>query len=295
MDPGLPAVSSLRPMTDWAAVLADGSALPDGDLEPVLDELLDALASPDPVLRDERAYPVLVTWIGRGDLDARLADLGDRAAATLRHPEIQARTFAALVLAAAVSRDTAATAEAGAEAGAGAGVLDAVAVRRWRDAFAGWYAAEADLRGWDERLGWLHAVAHGADALDEFGASPRLERADLLGLLELAAGRLTTPTGYLFAHQEDDRLAYALTRLLARPELTEADAVGWLDGIRRFLEAGTPGPVPAEASNTIRTLRCLYVMVDRGVRGDTVLRPPHRAPVLAALGGTLAVAFPGQA
>jgi hypothetical protein len=287
MDPGPQAIGSVRDMTDWAAVLADGRALPDEELGSVLDELVEALASPDPVLRDERAYRVLVTWIGRGDLDGRLAQLGDRAAAMLRHPEIQARTFAALVLAAAVNRDTA--------AGAAAGVLDAATVRRWREAFAGWYAAEADLRGWDERLGWLHAVAHGADALDEFGVSPRLERADLLGLLELAAGRLTTPTGYLFAHQEDDRLAYALTRLLARPELAEADAVGWLDGIRRFLEAGTPGPVPAEASNTLRTLRCLYVMVDRGVHAGTVLRPPHRAPILAALGDTLAIAFPGQA
>jgi uncharacterized protein DUF2785 len=243
------------------------------------------------VLRDEQAYRVLVTWIGRGDLDTRLAALGDQAAGLLRHEEIQARTFAALILAAALNRDTA----AGAPAGAGTGVLDPDTVLRWRDAFAGWYLSEVDLRGWDERLGWLHAVAHGADALDEFGASPRLDRSDLLGLLALAAGRLTAPTGYLFAHQEDDRLAYALTRLLARPELTEADATGWLDAIRRFLASGTPGPVPAEASNTLRTLRCLYVMVDRGVRAGGVLRPAHRGPILAALGGTLAIAFPGQA
>lgn len=276
-------MGSLRTMTDWAAVLADGCTPPGGGPGPVLDELLEALASPDPVLRDEQAYRVLVTWTGRGDLDDHLADLGDRAAATLRHPEIQARTFAALVLAASLNRDTAAD------------VLDAVTVLRWRDAFASWYSSEADLRGWDERLGWLHAVAHGADALDEFGVSPRLDRADLVALLELAAGRLTAPTGYLFAHQEDDRLAYALTRLLARPELTEADTVGWLDGIRRFLAAGTPGPVPPEASNTLRTLRCLYVMTDRGVHTDTVLRPPHRATILAALGDTLAIAFPGQA
>jgi uncharacterized protein DUF2785 len=249
-----------------------------------LAELIEALASRDPVLRDEHAYPELVTWVVRGELDGRLGEVGDRMAAMLRHPEIQARTFAALILAAATNRDSAAA------------VLDATTVRRWRDAFVDWYLSERDLRGWDPELGWLHAIAHGADALDEFGTSPRLDAADLLSLLDVAATRLTTPTDYLFAHQEDDRLAYALTRLLSRPELSAADAVGWLAPIRQFFAEGEPGPVPPQASNTIRTLRCLYVMADRGVRtADTITRPPHRPHLLTALGETLALVFPNQA
>lgn len=249
-----------------------------------LAELIEALASPDPVLRDEQAYPELVTCIVRGELDGRFGELGDRMAATLRHPEIQARTFAVLILAAAINRDTA------------IGVLDDTTVRRWRDAFVDWYLSERDLRGWDPKLGWLHAIAHGADALDEFGASPRLATADLVRLLDVAATRLTTPTDYLFAHQEDDRLAYALTRLLSRPELSTADTTGWLIPIRQFFTDGKPGPVPPQASNTIRTLRCLYVMTDRGIRAnDTVTRPTHSAEIRTALGDTLALVSPGQA
>lgn len=271
-------------MTDWAAVLAADCAVPQGDPGPLLAELVEALASPDPVLRDEQAYPVLITWVVRGELDERLGALGDRMIAMLRHPEIQARTFAVLIVAGAVHRDSA------------AGVLDDATVRRWLDAFVDWYLSETDLRGWNDERGWLHAVAHGADALDEFGASPRLGVADVVRLLEVAATRLTTATDHLFAHQEDDRLAYALTHLLARPELSADAAVGWLDPVRRFFEAGEPGSVPPHVSNTIRTLRCLYVMVDRGVRTeDTVTRPPHRAQLLTALGDTLATAFPGQA
>lgn len=271
-------------MTDWAAIVAGDFAVPAGDLGLVVTELTEALASPDPAVRDEQAYPVLVTWILRGELDGRLGELGDRVAGMLRHPEIQARTFAVLILAGAVNRDNA------------AGVLDDATVRRWRDAFVDWYLSERDLRGWDPRLGWLHAIAHGADALDEFGASPRLATAELVRLLEVAATRLVTPTGYLFAHQEDDRLAYAMARLLCRPELSAADAVGWLGTVRRCFDEGEPGPVPPQASNTIRTLRCLYVMVDRGVRAaDTVLRPAHGAEIRAAVGDALAMVFPGQA
>ena len=271
-------------MTDWAAIIAGDFAVPAGGAESVLAELIEGLAAPDPVVRDEQVYPVLATWIVRGELDGLLAEVGDRAVGMLRHPEVQARTFAVLILACAVNRDNT------------AGVLDDLTVRRWRDAFVDWYLAEKELRGWDPKLGWLHAVAHGADALDEFGVSPRLGGADLVRLLDVAVTRLTTPTDYLFAHQEDDRLAYAVTRLLSRPELSAADAVGWLATVRRLFDAGEPGPVPSQVSNTIRTLRCLYVMVDRGVRADdAVLRPAHHTEILAAVGDALAMVFPAQA
>src|SRR6202034_786369 len=93
----------------------------------------------------------------------------------LKDQELQARTFADLILAEVVERDMT------------SGRATAEASLRWRDAFASWYPAERDLRGWDERLGWLHAVAHGADALAQFGRSPRLGSDDLRRLL--ATGR----------------------------------------------------------------------------------------------------------
>ncbi len=136
------------------------------------------LCSPDRVgdesvpLDTHRQHPCLamVQRMGSGAEDGDLVGLGDEMALRLKDPEIQVRTFAALILAEVVERDMA------------SGRATAEAVLRWRDAFAAWYPAERDLRGWDERLGWLHAVAHGADALAAFGRSPRLGRDDLRGL-----------------------------------------------------------------------------------------------------------------
>jgi hypothetical protein len=65
---------------------------------------------------------------------------------------------------------------------------------------------------------------------------------------------------------EDDRLAYALARVLTRPELTQAQSVGWLDRVDEMFASGRPGPVPAEASNTIRTLWLLHLCAVRGIR-----------------------------
>ena len=241
--------------TDWAAVLAGDFAVPAGrPLTELVDELCAMLAARDPVVRDDTAYPVLAMWTARGVLDGHLAVLGDRLAARLADGEFQARTFATMILGWVVLRD------------ARTGELDADAVPRWRDGFTAWWSAESDLRGWDRQLGWLHAVAHGADTVRAFGRSPRLDASALRSLLDTVVGRLLVDAGYLYAHGEDDRLAYALATVLTRAELAASDAVGWLARVEDAVRGGEPGPVPAWASNTLRTLSSLYLFADRGVR-----------------------------
>lgn len=275
-------------MTDWPAVLRADCQVPQGQSASALvTELLEALCSPDPVRRDDQAYTVLATWIMRGLLDGELADLGERVTGLLAHPELQARTFAALIVTSVLHRDTAAD------------VLDAPTVLRWLDRFAGWWVAETDLRGWDDQLGWLHAAAHGADVIGAYAESPRLAAAELSRLLEITCARLLAPTGHIFAQQEDDRFALALATVLSRPELSAGQATAWLAAIQRYFESGEPGPVPAPAINAMRTLRGLYVMADRGfLRSQDSTEPilgPHRAEVMTAVGDLLHLAFPPQA
>ena len=275
---------------DWEAVQNNDFAVPaDRPLAELVDELCALLASPDPRVRDDTAYPVLALWTARGVLDDHLESLGDRMAGRLRHDEIQARTFAAMILGWVVLRD------------ARTGRLDAACVPRWRANFASWWLGESDLRGWDDALGWLHAVAHGADAVRAFARSPRLEIPDLRALLDLTVDRLMADGGYLFAHGEDDRVAYALASVLARPELPVGPATAWLDRVGEAIRAGTPGPVPPWASNTLRTLACLYVWADRGVcwfDPDTggfgeVVRLPHGEAVKERLVSVLRLPWRG--
>jgi hypothetical protein len=274
-------------VTNWTAVIAADFALPaDGTLPEFVDELLTDLCSPDPALRDDQAYPVLATWIEAGLLDQELAPLGERVVGMFSHPELQARTFAALILAGLIHRDSVAA------------LVDQEIVLNWLDGFAAWWLTEADLRGWDDQLGWLHAIAHGSDVVRVASQSPQLREEQLIPLLHLVSARLVMDTDYVFAHQEDDRMALAIAAALIRPELSESAAVGWLDAIRSYFEASEPGPVPAPASNAMRTLRSLYVMTDRGVQlefdGDEESIPPHRSEILLAIGELLHLAFPHQ-
>lgn len=232
-------------MTDWQETAdADFAVPPGADLTALAAELAEALADPDPQVRDGAAYGVLATWIKRGVLDPQLSWLGDTMAARFADARIQARTFAPLVLEWVIER----------------GGYDP----DWVRAFQQWYPAETDLRGFDTELGWLHAVAHGADLLGTLG---RHQQVQPEAMLELAARRMLADTTFVWRDQEDDRLGYAIGRTLSRPGLTAEQSTGWLDLVDSRFAAGEPGPVPPFASNTIRTLRMLYLLADRGVRG----------------------------
>jgi hypothetical protein len=84
---------------DWAAIAAEGHPYPDGvTASHLAAELTERLTSRDPLVRDVQAYSTAAVWIRDGRFDAVLQQVGDDAAARFRHPEVQARTFAPLVL-----------------------------------------------------------------------------------------------------------------------------------------------------------------------------------------------------
>ncbi|MFI5732433.1 DUF2785 domain-containing protein [Kribbella sp. NPDC051587] len=251
-------------MTDWTAVRAEDFAVPaDRPLGELVSELSELLRSADPTERDSTAYSTLATWIGRGVLSGdQLRELGDEMARRFGDAEIQARTFAPLILDCIVS----------------AGVYEA----SWVPPFERWYVAETDLRGYDAKLGWLHAVAHGADLLGTLGLYPAVEPVEML---RLGIGRLLTPTEHVLRDMEDDRLSYALACTLTRSELTVEDATDWL--VPAFTGITPVGlSVSPVNTNTTRTLRALYVLVDRGVRlpeASDVTPVPHSAEIKAQL------------
>ncbi len=161
----------------------------------------------------------------------------------------------------------------------------------WVCAFEGWYATEQDLRGHDPDLGWLHAVAHGADLLGDLGRHPTVPPRRML---DLAAARLVAPTDVVWRDQEDDRLAHAVAKVLADPRLAAADVVAWLAPVADLLAQGAPGPVPAPVTNSLHTLRALYLVLDRGVRlGESeVVLVPRRRELLDRLAQVMHPAAP---
>jgi hypothetical protein len=93
---------------------------------------------------------------------------------------------------------------------------------------------------------------------------------------------------------EDDRLGYALAATLTREDLSDSDATSWLDPALRALSQPVEGISP-ELTNTLRTLRVLYVLADHGVRvGDEKLltRIPRREQVKTKLADVFRIVTP---
>jgi uncharacterized protein DUF2785 len=258
---------------DWPALAAAGFPYPDGvPAALVADELSGMLVSPDPEVRDDHAYTAAARWIREGHLDPVLEAFGDTAARRFAHPDVQARTFAPLALRCVLDRGRQAP-----------GTVPDAAAERWLTAFTAWYPAERDTRGWDDDLGWLHAVAHGADAAAAFARALPARRTELLAL---CARRMTAAHAeHRYVQLEDARLARALTRILLCPDLTADEATGWLSVVTDALEGGGPGPVPVWAFNTFATLQSLHLHLTRGLAdGGT---PPHAATVAERVAAVL--------
>ena len=231
-----------------------------------LDLLLRDLASPDPALRDDTALPALADALLGGSVTSGQQEwVGDVLAARLQHPDVWTRSFAVLVL----------------------GVLADAGVTRdaWVDAACRWYPAETDLRGHDPALGWLHAVAHGADALAAWG---RARSTDPDRLLATLASRLLSPTDTVWRDQEDDRVAHAIATILTHPGLDETAATRWVEPLAVVLAGGEPGAVPAPVSNTLHTLRSLSIALEHEVLvpGEPTV-VPHRDAVRRAVASAL--------
>lgn len=213
--------------------------------------LLDDLSSPDPAIRDGASLDRLCELIDSGTLSEQQSGwLGSQLTERLSYSTVEARSFAALVLARLV--------------------MSGVCEPEWFRKFAHWYALEDDVTGYDTERGWLHAVAHGADALGVFGwtwqDSPR-------PVLDLAAKRLLNPSPAIWRDQEDDRLGFAIAVVLSNPQLTEDDATAWMEPLKQAFTHRGPGPVPAFVSNTIRTLRvvCFLIGVTMEYEGQGIM------------------------
>ncbi len=232
-----------------------------------LDVLLDGLACPDPDVRDGWAYSELAAGIESGRFDGDRERIRAAALTHLAAEQVQARTFAPLILAWLV----------------GAGDRD-------RDAFeavARWYPAEADTRGYDERLGWLHAVAHGADYL---GECARTRIATASQVLDVLAARLLGP-GPAWHEQEYARVARAA--VIALGGATEAESAGWLDpmnaALESFEQSSPSGRPPAWLHNAYTTCTTLYTALSEQPRdGDTGIRVDHADTARGALARPIA-------
>lgn len=215
------------------------------------------LSDPDPALRDGIAYEALARMMRANQLTpatmkALLADLQIRLEQPEDKPELGfQQPFAALVLSEIARADRI-------EPFLTDGELLALAVK------AQFYMTNIrDYRGFDEKEGWRHGVAHGSDLLMQLALNPRIDK-EALGLIVSGVGTQVAPNGHVYIHGESERLAQPVLFAAARGVKNEQQWTDWFKqlatppiAIVEKLNASNDGL--AWRHNTNAFLQALYV------------------------------------
>jgi hypothetical protein len=240
----------------WRAIVASDFAVPSGQSAAALArELTTLFGHPDPVLRDELGATILNRWIAGGTLDAAaLRPLVEEwrqqlAAVPESGDPVLRRSYAALALSDALTRDAAAPFLSGPERA------------RIAETTYQFLATVHDGRGFDDRIGWVHSAAHSADVLRALGRGPY---ADAAGQARILDGIATAArSSAVWAAGEDERMARAAAVLLIRDDFDAAAFGNWIDRM------AAPAPTPlthaalAGAQNAKNVLAKLGVLLAR--------------------------------
>jgi len=181
--------------------------------------MVECLADPDPQLRDGVAFDVLQKWMRNGLLDTeKVQAIRVRLLAMLRTPDPAgfAPPFAALTLAEVARIDR----------------LKPFLTIEQRDelvdAAATFLSNVKDYRGFDEREGWRHGVAQGADLMLQLSLNPQLQRAQADAMLAAIAKQAVPAGEHFYRYGEGERLSAPVFYLVQRGMLTSVEWEAWL-------------------------------------------------------------------
>lgn len=235
--------------------------------------LLECLSDPDPHVRDEHAFDGLQKMMRSGQLDtATVQAMRVRLLAMLRGPDPAGftRPFAALTLAEVARIDRIKP------------FLSAEQRNELVDAAVAYLSGVTDYRGFDEREGWRHGVAHGADLMLQLSLNPQLQR-DQADAMRNAIAKQAAPAGdHFYRYGESDRLAMPVFYLARKDFFSAQEWELWLAKIvaRVPREPHTQAALAAR-HNVTAFIRALYVNVREA--GDEKLQDTLLPPLRKAL------------
>lgn len=221
-------------------------------------DLLTCLSDPDPEIRDDIAYRAYVYWMRNKSLTTEtLRTISARLQSELTTSKTDTagfrKPFAALVLSELARTDRKDPWMSPAE--------------RWEliTNARNYVVSVRDYRGFDERQGWRHGVAHGSDLLMQLSLNDALEKPQLDMLLAAVASQVGAHDGHAYVYGEAERLAAPVYYIAKRKLHSREEWQSWLSAL-----AKPAPPLTAETlyksqhglawrQNTLNFLSQLYI------------------------------------
>ncbi|MEO8742042.1 MAG: DUF2785 domain-containing protein, partial [Lysobacteraceae bacterium] len=180
--------------------------------------LIDCLGDPDPVLRDDIAYSALSAWMRAGDFDAdTLRAMRDALYAQLDGDDDAGfrRPYAALALSEVARTDR---------------------FQKWMtdeeraamvEKAASYLESITDYRGFDDKEGWRHGIAHGSDWLMQLALNPALTRRQADRMLAAIATQVVPESAPAYVYGEGGRLARPILYLAKSNLYSQTEWTAW--------------------------------------------------------------------
>lgn len=272
----------------WRAIVKNHYAVPPGqDPFPLALELSEYLGSTDPELRDDLAYSILYKWIAeqRRLSNEQLTTLLETWQSNLRvgigevgTDSVFLRSFSVIGLATLAERDLKDP------------FLSRARYRTLLEDGLTYLHDERDLRGFDEKKGWMHATAHTSDLIAELARNRFFTGKDQRRVLTAIAERLAM-VDEIYTHGEQDRLANVAATIVARPDFDSGVWRAWIADIdKRDQTAFKDNPPKLQAVG--RFMNDTYLL--EAIFSEISLRPAS-ARAAAAERTVLAVLRPRSA
>jgi hypothetical protein len=223
-------------------------------------DLIPCLGSVDPTLRDKIAFEALAAWMRGKQLTATTVSairerLLPQLAPDFPDPTGVQRPFAVLVMTEVVRVDRVDP------------FMTDQQLQQLVDASARYLQSVRDYRGFDEREGWRHGVAHCADLMLQLAVNPRTTTAQLDQMLAAIASQITPANEHFYVYGEGNRLAQAVFYIAKRKLHTTDEWRKWFEQVAapaplaKWADAWTSQRGLAKHHNTMAFLSALYVYV----------------------------------
>lgn len=262
----------------WTSIKSHNFEVPAGASAPALaGELSGLLGSTDPELRDDLAYSILNAWIvekkvlGPADMRTLLSQWTanlKRSIGETGDNTVLLRSFSVLSLSMIAERN-------GTDP-----FLTPTEHAALLDTALAYLANERDLRGFDDRLGWIHSAAHTADLIKFLARSPDLAVAKQRAILDAFLNKMRDAS-VVFTFGEDERASRAISQLLIRSDFD-------LDGFKEWVTRMAAPLVPPVTAASLRSKQNRLNLLSK--LGILLARQPTLPPLAAAARDTVIAA-----
>jgi len=93
-----------------------------------------------------------------------------------------------------------------------------------------------DYRGFSDKVGWRHGVAHSSDLMLQLALNPKIKKAQLDTMLDALASQVSANEQHAYIHGESKRIAMAVLYIFLKKQHSVEDWHKWLSSVT------TPSP-----------------------------------------------------